>query len=228
MLWLGFFLAISDTPTLDQVIAWCHQSRSHHLVECQPRSVTSYARTRKPWDMLKSHKISLILVTHFTWEIVLKLSKSQQYHGCSGRAKVHTQCINSLPQPELKFIGGNQCLNTETWELCQLCHHWWHQRLSLWQPLMPPVMTKLASWYAWVFNVMCLGSSADLSLISSIWIWEYSLIILSNIEKMPLKLSVRITNIILMWEDMTNSFTDTVMTKLGWSIESNKIYLGMS
>ena len=28
---------------------------------------------------------------------------------------------------------------------CQLCHHWWHQRLSLWQPLVPPVMTNGAT-----------------------------------------------------------------------------------
>ena len=34
---------------------------------------------------------------------------------------------------------------TEKGELswCQFCHHRWHQRLSLWQPLVPPVMTKL-------------------------------------------------------------------------------------
>ena len=28
---------------------------------------------------------------------------------------------------------------------CQLHHHWWHHRLSPWQPLMPQVITKLAS-----------------------------------------------------------------------------------
>ena len=37
---------------------------------------------------------------------------------------------------------------TEYWEWpwCQLCHHWWHQRLPLWQPIVPSVITKLASW----------------------------------------------------------------------------------
>ena len=29
---------------------------------------------------------------------------------------------------------------------CQICHHWWHRRLSLWQPSVPPVTTKLVSW----------------------------------------------------------------------------------
>ena len=33
-----------------------------------------------------------------------------------------------------------------------LCHHWWHHRLSLWQPMVPPVKTKLASWQLSVFN----------------------------------------------------------------------------
>ena len=36
---------------------------------------------------------------------------------------------------------------TEKQELqwCQLCHHWWHWRLSLWQPPVLPLKTKLAS-----------------------------------------------------------------------------------
>ena len=38
---------------------------------------------------------------------------------------------------------------TENWQpsWCQLCCHWWHQRLLLRQPLVPPVTTKLASWW---------------------------------------------------------------------------------
>ena len=44
---------------------------------------------------------------------------------------------------------GNQKLS---W--CRLCHHWWHQRLSSWQPLVPPVMTKLASWQ---LGSQCIG-----------------------------------------------------------------------
>ena len=30
--------------------------------------------------------------------------------------------------------------------MTQLCHHWWHWTLSLCQPTVSPVMTKLASW----------------------------------------------------------------------------------
>ena len=29
---------------------------------------------------------------------------------------------------------------------CQLCPHWWHRRLSLWQPTVPLVTATLASW----------------------------------------------------------------------------------
>ena len=43
---------------------------------------------------------------------------------------------------------------TENCELswCQLCHHWRYHRLSLWQPVVPTVMTKLASWQLSAFN----------------------------------------------------------------------------
>ena len=45
---------------------------------------------------------------------------------------------------------------TENWELskCQLCHHWWHCSLSKWQPAVPPVMTRLASWWFSVFSAL--------------------------------------------------------------------------
>ena len=40
--------------------------------------------------------------------------------------------------------------NTEKQESSwfQLCHHCWHRRLSLWKPMMPPMTTKLASWFS--------------------------------------------------------------------------------
>ena len=40
-------------------------------------------------------------------------------------------------------------LNELSW--CQLCCYWWHCRLSLWQPAVPPVTTKLASWQLSIF-----------------------------------------------------------------------------
>ena len=44
--------------------------------------------------------------------------------------------------------------NIENRELawCQLCCHWGHRRLSSWQPTVPLVTTKLASWCLSVFN----------------------------------------------------------------------------
>ena len=50
---------------------------------------------------------------------------------------VHNPCMEQAPARTIP----------DTWELswCQLCPHWQHQRL-LWQPMVLPVMTKLASW----------------------------------------------------------------------------------
>ena len=47
---------------------------------------------------------------------------------------------------------------------CQLCHHWWHWRLSVWQPPVLPVMTKLASWQLLGFCVYAVVSDWPLLL----------------------------------------------------------------
>ena len=62
----------------------------------------------------------------------------------------------------IKSVGSGQWWNknstwhdftTGNWESswCQLCCHWWHCRLS-WQPAVPPVATKLASWQLSIFS----------------------------------------------------------------------------
>ena len=53
--------------------------------------------------------------------------------------------------PRAQFTGIYALKTEMSW--CQLCRYWWHQRLSLWQPLVPPVTTKLASWQLLVFSV---------------------------------------------------------------------------
>ena len=35
---------------------------------------------------------------------------------------------------------------------CRLYRHWWYRRLSLWQPPVPPVSVKLASWRLQIFS----------------------------------------------------------------------------
>ena len=35
----------------------------------------------------------------------------------------------------------------------QLCHHWWHHKLSQWQLMVPPVMSKLPNWRSFVCSV---------------------------------------------------------------------------
>ena len=47
--------------------------------------------------------------------------------------------------------------NTENKRLSiwQLCHYWWHCKLSFWQLAVPPVMTKLSNWllfFQWMFE----------------------------------------------------------------------------
>ena len=38
-----------DKSTLVQVMAWCHQSTSHYLSQCWPRSMSPYGVTRPQW-----------------------------------------------------------------------------------------------------------------------------------------------------------------------------------
>ena len=37
---------------------------------------------------------------------------------------------------------------------CQICRHWWHRIMSLWQPMAPPATTKLALWQLLVCSVV--------------------------------------------------------------------------
>ena len=67
--------------------------------------------------------------------------------------------------------GWNLTLSTlwtypANWEFlwCQLCHHWWHQRLSLWLPTVPPrnedkvgIMTTLS--FQWIKCFMNISHS---------------------------------------------------------------------
>ena len=48
-----------------------------------------------------------------------------------------------LPQPGCLLSPSNTENIVLTW--CQLCRHCWHSRLLLWQLLVPPMPTKLAS-----------------------------------------------------------------------------------
>ena len=69
----------------------------------------------------------------------------------------HFQCMRLGQHPVTRHVAS-QCeckgaplllwqdtLKTKS-SLWWICHHWWHWRLSSWQPPMPPMMTKLASW----------------------------------------------------------------------------------
>ena len=52
-------------------------------------------------------------------------------------------------------VSGPHTSYTENWELswCQLSYHWWYRRLSLWQSMVSPWTTKLASWQFSVLSI---------------------------------------------------------------------------
>ena len=54
---------------------------------------------------------------------------------------IHLWHIDAIFENCISSSAENQ---QSSW--CQLYHHWWHWRLSLRQPTVPPVMTKLESW----------------------------------------------------------------------------------
>ena len=61
----------------------------------------------------------------------------------------HTCCDNScyILLPVGCFSWGRR---SPIW---QLCRHWWHRWLSLWQLEVPPVTAGLSSWRPFVFSV---------------------------------------------------------------------------
>ena len=63
-----------------------------------------------------------------------------------------------------------QVFFNEIWELsyCQLCHHWWHCRLSWRQPAVPPVMTNLSSWQLSVISVIMKPNCTDIPLTADV------------------------------------------------------------
>ena len=48
MKWMPLDLT-DDKSTLVQVMAWCHQTTSHYLSQCWPRSLWPYGVTRPQW-----------------------------------------------------------------------------------------------------------------------------------------------------------------------------------
>ena len=68
------------------------------------------------------------------------------------------QCFNRylcfVTFPFNRFKTFFMSTNSETRELswCQLYRRWWQQRMSMWQPPVPPVTKKLASWQLWSFS----------------------------------------------------------------------------
>ena len=57
-----------DQSTLVQVMAWCHQTTSHYLSQCWPRSLSPYGVTRPQW--VCSQLVVLVMTTRVTYLII--------------------------------------------------------------------------------------------------------------------------------------------------------------
>ena len=73
------------------------------------------------------------------WDILYHLLKSNMWNQING--VYHLGLFQGLLSTENK--------RSSSW---QLCHHWWHCKLSLWQLTVPPVTTKLSNWWSFVFS----------------------------------------------------------------------------
>ena len=60
------------------------------------------------------------------------------------RKKTHSHLWYSMFHKISTWFGCDLTLKNYKLSWCQLCHHWWHRRLSLRQPPVLPVRTKLA------------------------------------------------------------------------------------
>ena len=128
---------VDDKSTSVQVMACCRQATSHYLSQCWPiHGVTRPQRMSSVMD-----------VTQYICCILWVVGRSAcRWHG--------TKDIPGHLQPTRwpTVVIQSAIFNIEHHKLlwCQLCSHWWHQRLSLWQLVVPP---KLSSWQLSVFRV---------------------------------------------------------------------------
>ena len=77
---------------------------------------------------------------------------SSGYEASTAAVLITHPCISSSVWIKMILAIGNH-KNTENKRssIWQLCCHWWHHRLSLWQLTVPPVTTTLSNW-SFVFS----------------------------------------------------------------------------
>ena len=113
---------------LVKIMLCADQATIHYLSQWWPSSPTHICSTRpewfNPWP------------TEAWWRTLLSVNYVIIVSGDDLSPARHQ--VIARTNAELLWIGELQC--------CQLCHRWLHQRLPSWQPQMPPVTTKLASW----------------------------------------------------------------------------------
>ena len=151
-------LDLTDNKSiLVQVMVWCRQATNHYLSQCWPRFMSPYGVIRPQWvNSLTLERCGC----HFRYVIFKSIFMSEIVNVSSEIALTENTELSSCQRcrhwwnTELSWCQlCHHWWNTElSW--CQLCRHWWHCRLSLWQPAVPPVMAKLASWQLMVLSAL--------------------------------------------------------------------------
>ena len=149
------FVVSSGTGGYRHENLWCHQRRQiWHHGSCGV-SVYRYSSVAQIPQCTSSisHNASFCsrnvhMCAHFCYKIVHCGIFVWHIVGCV--RGIYFKC--HLPEVRVYIL----CLPSD-WKrravIMQLCRHQQHWRISLWKPLVPPGMTKLASWHLWGFNV---------------------------------------------------------------------------
>ena len=67
LIWMSLYFT-DDPSTLVQVMAWCRQAANHYLIQCWPRSLSSYGVTRPQWvEKTVSASNCGMVEKHFWW-----------------------------------------------------------------------------------------------------------------------------------------------------------------
>ena len=109
--------------TLGQVMAWCHQARSHNLGQCWSRSILPYVITRQQWVnlldsswnpmqylciwiiALASHLCTCVLHRQLCYLHTLKLPKFFNFQGDFHQKWHFAHPEFSFAHPELPFLA---------------------------------------------------------------------------------------------------------------------------
>ena len=108
-------------------------------------SVFNYSRIcNHVWNGSETNKQQSIIWTTDSL-VYWRMSKMKSYRFSVGFKGKMDKFVTR--PPFLQYITENK--RSSIW---QLCRHWWHRKLSLWQLAVPPITTKLSTWRSLCFQ----------------------------------------------------------------------------